>query len=87
MPPFSNYVLAKAYNYAMIATIVVSLLPLCFKQEYPVFRITDLIVTVLFAIGYILRWGTADFALEKGAKGFTICLFPTALIDLLSYRR
>lgn len=42
-------------------------------------------VTVLFAIDYILRWGTADFALKKGLKSFIIYpLTPMAIIDLLS---
>lgn len=74
-----------AYDYLMIIAIIVSLLPLCFKQEYPVFRITDLVVTVLFIIDYALRWSTADLDLRKGAKSFVIYPFtPIAIIDLLS---
>lgn len=75
----------RAYDYVMIAAIVVSLVPLCFKEEYPVFRITDLVVTVLFIVDYLLRWSTADIALGKGRKSFAIYPFtPMAIIDLLS---
>lgn len=75
----------KAYNYLMIAAIVVSLVPLCFKQEYPLFRITDLVVTVLFIVDYLMRWGTADMSMGKGPKSFLIYPFtPMAIIDLLS---
>lgn len=65
----------RAYDYVMIAAIVVSLVPLCFKEEYPVFRITDLVVTVLFIADYLLRWSTADIALGKGRKSFAIYPF------------
>ena len=75
----------RAYDYVMIAAIVVSLVPLCFKGEYPVFRITDLVVTVLFIVDYLLRWSTADISLDKGRKSFAIYPFtPMAIIDLLS---
>lgn len=83
--PIGDKSLASIYSYVMIFLIVISLLPLCFKQEYPVFRITDLVVTVLFIVDYLLRWGTADFALGKGVKSFAIYPFtPMAIIDLLS---
>lgn len=75
----------KAYDYVMIAAIIVSLVPLCFKQEYPIFFITDLIVTALFILDYLLRWATADIALERGAKSFLMYpVTPMAIIDLLS---
>lgn len=83
--PFGNHVLGKAYSHVMIGAIVVSLLPLCFKQEYPIFRITDLVVTIIFIIDYLLRWSTADLALKKGLKSFVLYPFtPMAIIDLLS---
>lgn len=76
---------AKLYDYVMIAAIIVSLLPLCFKQEYPAFRITDLVVTTIFIIDYLLHWSTADLALKKGLKSFVLYpLTPMAIIDLLS---
>lgn len=75
----------RAYDYLMIAAIVASLVPLCFKEEYPVFRTTDLVVTVLFILDYLLRWSAADLALRKGRKSFAIYPFtPMAIIDLLS---
>lgn len=75
----------KAYDYLMIIAIIVSLLPLCFKQDLETFFITDAIVTVLFIADYVLRWCTADLALERGWKSFFLYPFtPMAIIDLLS---
>lgn len=75
----------KAYDYLMIIAIIVSLLPLCFKQDHETFFITDAIVTVLFIADYVLRWCTADLALERGWKSFLLYPFtPMAIIDLLS---
>jgi voltage-gated potassium channel len=75
----------KAYDYLMIFAIIVSLLPLCFKQDLGAFFITDLIVTVLFVADYLMRWITADLMLKKGAKSFLLYPFtPLAIIDLLS---
>ncbi len=58
--------LGWAYDYAMIAAIVVSLAPLSFREEYLVFRITDSVVMALFVVDHLLRWSTADIALGKG---------------------
>ena len=76
---------SRAYDWLMIVAILVSLIPLCFKEYYPVFFITDLIVTILFITDYLFRWVTADFKLDRGAKSFLIYPFtPMAIIDLLS---
>lgn len=75
----------RTYDRLMMIIIAVSLLPLCFKQEEAVFRITDLLVTALFVGDYVLRWITADFALGKGARSFVRYPFtPMAIVDLLS---
>lgn len=77
--------LGKAYDYLMIIAIIVSLLPLCFKQDLEAFFITDAIVTILFIADYLLRWSTADLALKRGWKSFLLYPFtPMAIIDLLS---
>lgn len=76
---------SQAYDRLMIVAILVSLVPLCFKEYHPVFFVTDLIVTVLFIADYLFRWVTADFKLGRGAKSFLIYPFtPMAIIDLLS---
>lgn len=69
----------------MLAAIIISLLPLCFKTTYTVFQITNWIVAVVFIVDYILRLATADFKLKRGWKSFFIYPFtPMAIIDLVS---
>ena len=69
----------------MMLAIVVSLLPLCFKEDITAFFVSDLIVTILFIADYLFRWSTADLLLKKGWKSFLIYPFtPMALIDLIS---
>lgn len=75
---------ADAYDYAMIVVIILSLVPLAFKQATPLLNVIDKLTVTLFILDYLLRWFTADFALKKGAASFL--LYPVtfmALIDLL----
>ncbi len=65
--------------------IVVSLMPLAFKQEFAVFRIIETVCVSIFIIDYALRLSTADIKLSKGAASFI--LYPVtgwAIVDLLS---
>lgn len=73
------------YDYGMIIVIVVSLIPLAFKESNPVFNAIDVIAAVIFIIDYLLRLVTADFKENKGAVSFVIYSFtPMAIIDLIS---
>ncbi len=75
----SNY-----YDIFMMITIVMSIIPLAFKEEFPAFAIIDRVAVCVFIIDYLLRYFTADFKLEKGNISFLIYPFtPLALIDLL----
>lgn len=78
--------LSSIYDMTMIVVIVVSLLPLAFKQETAIFYITDKITVAIFIVDYFLRWMTADWKFgEKGAVSFIRYPFsPMALIDMLS---
>ena len=79
-------VLSSIYDCFMIVTIVISLLPLAFKQESRFFFITDRITVTVFLVDYLLRWATADYKFNKKS----ICSFfrypfsGMAIIDLLS---
>ena len=74
------------YDIFMIIIVIISLLPLGFKDEYPIFKITDLCTAIIFAIDYLLRWITADFRLKlKPAFEFFRHPFTlTAILDLLT---
>ena len=73
------------YDVFMFGCIILSVVPLMFWDEYPVFRWIELFTTTVFIIDYILRWATADHKLGKGALSFVIYPFCFwAIIDLLS---
>ena len=79
-----NDTASKIYDFFMMAVIVVSLIPLFFKTEYQLFRITDYITTGIFIIDYLLRLITADYKLKGKSVPFLRYPFtPMALIDLL----
>ena len=81
-----NDKISTAYDYFMIVVIVVSLIPLAFKDESLFLQVIDIITVSIFIVDYILRWITADYKLGKqGAWAFVQYPFTAmALIDLLS---
>jgi voltage-gated potassium channel len=76
----------KIYDYAMIAVIAASLVPLAFKQEPRALIAVDQVAQAVFILDYLLRWATADFYFGKaGAASFLrYPATPFAVIDLLS---
>lgn len=73
------------YDIVMLVTIIVSIIPLTFAQDYPAFKIIEIVTVVLFIVDYLLRWLTADY--RSGRKGWSFVLYPFtgwAIIDLLS---
>lgn len=75
---------SRAYDYFMMAVIVVSLVPLAFKDSNALFDAIDYIAAVIFCADYLLRLATADLKLGKGAASFFLYPFtPMAIIDLL----
>ena len=78
--------LSDVYDWVMLVAIVVSIVPLAFKQAPAVFRYTDYVTTVLFILDYLLRWSTADLKQSRvGAAAFLLYPFtPWAIVDLLS---
>lgn len=72
------------YDACMMAVIVISLIPLAFKETNPVFEIIDKASAVVFALDYLARILTADLKLGRGPVSFVIYPFtPMAIIDLL----
>ena len=62
--------LSNVYDIVMMIVIVVSLIPLAFKEDNPVFYWIDKVAVVIFIADYILRLITADFKLKKKAFSF-----------------
>lgn len=77
--------ISLAYNILMLLAIAVSIVPLLFANDHPVFRYFEQITVAIFIVDYLLRWLTADYRLGK--KGWSFLLYPFtgwAIIDLLS---
>lgn len=82
----SNDKWSAVYDYFMIAMIVLSLVPLAFKEENTLFKVLDKVTVGVFILDYILRWMTADYKFEKKTVWSFIKypVYPMALVDLLS---
>lgn len=78
--------LSDLYDSFMLIAIIVSILPLAFKDTNRFFEITDIVTAIIFIVDYILRWMTADYKLKKKAvSSFVKYPFtPWAIIDLVS---
>lgn len=73
------------YDVFMFCTIIISVVPLMFWDEYPAFSYIEIFTTAIFIIDYILRWITADYKLGKGTHSFISYPYSGwAIIDLLS---
>ena len=84
-PADSNNKLSNIYDIIMMITIIISIVPLAFKETNAVFDVFDYITVGIFIIDYILRLITADIKLKKSYLSFFLYpLTPMAIIDLLS---
>lgn len=76
---------SKAYDFFMMLTIIISIVPLWTHNSSLLFNMIDKVTVVIFIIDYILRIVTADIKLNRGAVSFLVYPFSfMALIDLLS---
>lgn len=77
--------LSNVYDFIMMATIVVSVVPLAFKETNTVFQWIDYITVTIFILDYFLRLITADYKLKKSVVSFFVYpITPMAVIDLIS---
>lgn len=77
--------LSSIYDFIMMATIVISIVPLAFKTTNAIFQWIDYISVVIFVLDYLLRLLTADYKLNKSVSSFFFYpITPMAIIDLLS---
>lgn len=76
---------SRIYDLFMLVIIVVSIIPLAFRESNTLLLYFDIVSVIIFIIDYIIRWITADYKLNKGWKSFLIYPFTMfAIIDLLS---
>ena len=76
---------ARIYGRVMTVLIILSLVPLCFKEIPPVLEATEWVCVAIFLLDYLARWACADLKLGRGKASFAIYpLTPMAILDLVS---
>lgn len=76
---------SKIYDWFMMVTIIVSIIPLAFVEQIPIFNVIDKVTVAIFIIDYMLRLITADYKLGKTFVAFfKYPITPMAIIDLVS---
>lgn len=84
-PVDTNSTLSNIYDFIMMATIIISVVPLAFKETNIAFQWIDYITVSIFILDYFLRLITADYKLKKSTLSFFIYpITPMAIIDLVS---
>ena len=81
-----NSLASRLYNQVMLILVVISMLPLAFKEDYAIFAITDVVVVSVFIIDYLLNWMTADIRFGKHGI-WPFIRYPFSLpgiVDMLS---
>ena len=77
---------SRYYDLFMIIAIIISIIPLAFKEPSQAFQTVDKICVTIFIIDYLLRLVTADYKYDSQTIGSFIRypFSPMAIIDLLS---
>lgn len=85
-PSQKSNVLSSIYDIFMIVVILLSILPLCFKQTNNVLNGIDSLCLIIFIVDYFLRWVTADYKYNKKSL-MSFLRYPFgiyAVIDIIS---
>ena len=75
------------YDILMLVMIVLSIIPLMFREHLTLFVWFDQISVVVFILDYLLRWGTADLKRPGRNRVLSFAIYPftpMAILDLLS---
>lgn len=76
---------SRIYDYVQLVAIILSIVPLAFRNYTHFFAIMEYCCVAVFIVDYILRWITSDYTLNKGWISYVIYPFtPMAIIDMLS---
>ena len=78
--------LSSIYDTVILITVIVSLVPLAFKDQTSVFSAIDKVSVSIFIVDYLLRWSTADYKFGRnGLVPFIRYPFTfMAIVDLVS---
>lgn len=76
---------SRLYDWYMLIMIIASITPLMFIDDYPIFKVIEIVTVIAFIIDYLLRWSAANLQLKRGLLSYILYPFtPMAIIDLLS---
>lgn len=76
---------SAVYDSSMMTIIILSLIPLAFKETNALLSAINYVTAGCFIVDYILRLATADYKMRRGAASFFLYPFtPMAVIDLLA---
>jgi len=76
---------SRIYDWYMLLMIIASIIPLMFIEDYPIFKVIEIVTVIAFIIDYLLRWFTSTIQLKRGWASYILYPFtPMAIIDLLS---
>lgn len=77
--------LGRVYDYAQLVAIILSIVPLAFRDYTPFLATMEYCCVALFIVDYLFRWMTAGMQLKRGWLSFVIYPFTgMAIIDMLS---
>lgn len=77
--------LSQIYDFFMMFTIIISIIPLWSHNETFIFNVIDKVTVIIFILDYFLRLITADLKIGRGSISFILYPFSVmAIIDLLS---
>ena len=85
--PDKGSTLSDIYDWLMLCCIVISLVPLAFREQYALFEWFDKVSVSVFIMDYLFRWLTTDFQMPNRPRWQAFLLYPFtafAIIDLLS---
>ncbi len=78
--------ISSVYDSVILISVIISLVPLAFKEQTTLFSIIDKATVTVFIIDYVLRWSTADYKLKSHSL-LSFIKYPftfMALVDLIS---
>ena len=79
--------MSTTYDIVMLVMILLSIVPLMFRERYACFLWFDKVSVAVFIMDYFLRWFTADLKHPKKNRFWSFLLYPftpMAIVDLLS---
>ena len=72
----SNALISRIYDWLMLVLIVISLVPIAFREQTSLFEWFDKVSVSFFILDYLLRWFTADFKMPNRKKWQAFILYP-----------